>query len=835
MKRSGSKTHVEPVEERGSVRQVLLRLKGFCGIQTGMGREEVVVDFESLGDARLVAIAGPNGAGKTTLLDNMHPYRVMPSRAGGEAAGGFSFYEHLASPEALKELIWEHEGRRYRTQLLFRMNGRRKTEAYLHEWVGTSWQPVTLADGTIADGKTDTYDRCVERILGSAQTYFTSVFSAQGRRPLSDYRNAEIKALLADLLELDDVKEHGQRAADVAKHLKTALGERREALSRVDRQLAAEAAVAGRRAALEVSEGEAAKAQAQAAAALDKAQSEQARTAAEAALEADTLARRTRLMTERAAAEASLRDERRRLDAERMALQERSQRLQAAVNERDRANRRGLEALQARLAEAHTVLGKSKAVARARAHAARRVSVVAERSERVTTARERLARQQSIRATVSALEQQIEALRLEAGRLKLDESRLRSRFGLVEKVPCAGTDLAGRCSLLGDAREAQTMLPDAAAGMARVESQYVVARQALAESRSELQALAGAREQLLKAEAMERASHARLRADELTAAREGEISAAQRSAEALGRELQEIGRTPAGPTDGERGEIAHIESATSQLLERAARAQAELDDRLAKIDQALGALPATGASARLPALNQALEAAKARLAAANSDLQSSRSGLQSAIEAARRAQELGAESRALSGQVQAIEAEVSAWTLLAKAMSNDGVIALAIDDAGPTLAALANDLLLATYGGRFTVAIRTQVETAKGEAREGFEIEVFDAQTGQSKGVGVMSGGERVWINECLTRAVALYLAQNSGRRYQTLMSDEADGPLDLERKRMFMQLKREVLRIGGYEREYFVSQTQELTAMADAVIDMAAMSERQYDVVMTK
>ena len=84
-----------------------------------------------------------------------------------------------------------------------------------------------------------------------------------------------------------------------------------------------------------------------------------------------------------------------------------------------------------------------------------------------------------------------------------------------------------------------------------------------------------------------------------------------------------------------------------------------------------------------------------------------------------------------------------------------------------------------------------------------------------------MSGGERVWINECLTRAVALYLAQHSGRQYETLFSDEADGPLDPERKRMFMAMKREVLRLGGYVREFFVSQTPELTAMADVVIDL--------------
>jgi hypothetical protein len=61
----------------------------------------------------------------------------------------------------------------------------------------------------------------------------------------------------------------------------------------------------------------------------------------------------------------------------------------------------------------------------------------------------------------------------------------------------------------------------------------------------------------------------------------------------------------------------------------------------------------------------------------------------------------------------------------------------------------------------------------------------------------------------------ALPGAGNAGREYGTLFCDEADGPLDPDRKRMFMDMKREVIRLGGYQREFFVSQTPELTAMA--------------------
>jgi exonuclease SbcC len=163
--------------------------------------------------------------------------------------------------------------------------------------------------------------------------------------------------------------------------------------------------------------------------------------------------------------------------------------------------------------------------------------------------------------------------------------------------------------------------------------------------------------------------------------------------------------------------------------------------------------------------------------------------------------------------------------LLAKGLGNDGVIALTIDDAGPALAQIVNELLLACYGRRFTVEIRTQRALASGEMREGFEILVHDADTDSSKSVTVMSGGQKVWINECLTRGIALYLAQNAGQSYQTLSSDESDGPLDSERKLQFMRMKREVLRQGGYQREFFISQTPDLVAEADAIIDVVALA----------
>src|SRR5207237_9103150 len=142
---------------------------------------------------------GRNGRGKTTIMDNMTPFPTMPSRAGADGLGTFSYYDQVYLPESVKDLVWEHGGERYRSQVVFRLNGKKKTEAFLHVRRCDSWQPMRLDDGTVSDGKVDTYVQCVERILGSAETFFTSVCVAQGRRQLSAYKNGELRPLLADL------------------------------------------------------------------------------------------------------------------------------------------------------------------------------------------------------------------------------------------------------------------------------------------------------------------------------------------------------------------------------------------------------------------------------------------------------------------------------------------------------------------------------------------------------------------------------------------------------------------------------------------------------------
>ena len=804
-----------------------LHLKGFAGIRAGLGRDELTLDLAQLvGDAQLVAFAGPNGIGKTTVMDNLQPYRLLPSRASSFGPAGFSFYEHLVLPECVKELVWGHAGIRYRSTLVFRMNGRRKAEAYLHADENGQWVPAKLPDGTLSDGRAETYDVCVEALLGKPETFFTSVFAAQNRRPLSSYTPGEIKGLMVELLGLEQIRQTGEKASQVARLLKNTLDERRHAVSGfgdVDGRIASiETALA--RCNLDLTQRARDKATAQAQ--LEAAQARLSQISAERDTARTTGERRAVLATRLTAARAALAKGITALNQDREREVARLKQLAVELDEAHVLARQRLTTLNKRREEANAVLAQKPAIVAAIERAKTMVEAEAglRRALDATQAKHQACEAQS--KALAVLRTKAEGLRREAGDAALRAAGLKQRFGLTDAVPCRGTELQPRCQLLADAREAQVMLPSADAEVARIRvilDAVNVDIQTLEVNLNELGDVAAAMRAAQVA--LQTLAEERRRVEMLAALGPNLEQAEQRLAEYVTTE-EEIGASLALTRERCGRESEEAQNTIVAIAERA-NEQAE-DGRAAigTIEAELAGLPPAFDLRHLVSAEAALQTARAQLRGQDEvSLRATKeeASLQAELASARARSAEASKSRAA---VMHIEGELGWWNLLAKALGNDGVIALCVDDAGPELARLTNELLLGCYGPRFTVSIRTQIETVKKELREGFDVVVFDADTGQAKSVGVMSGGERIWINEALTRAIALYLARASGRHYETLFCDEADGALHSDRKRMFMQMKREVLRLGGYAREFFVSQTPELTQMADVVIDLVALTK---------
>jgi DNA repair protein SbcC/Rad50 len=801
---------------------------------SSLGRDTLTLDFERLADgAQLIAIAGANGRGKTTVMDNMHPYLTMPSRAAVAGPGGFSYYDHVCLPENEKDLTWAHEGRSYRSQVVIRLNGRRKTEAFLFILAEHGeWLPVTLADGTVSDGKVDTYARCVEALCGPADTFFTSVFSAQGKRQLSTYRNAEIKTLLADLLGQEEIRVIGQKASDTARLLKAGLVAVRHELAGLD---AERDRIGTERLRLDDAAPRVERAMGALRAtqrALETSQSRHITLVAERDQSKGTEARRAQLQSERRLLLDRATESTRALQSREQGERQRLQGLEQRIVQRRAHENSRWQALQQSRRQCLATLALAGAVRRALIRHPLAERLLALRSAQTVACRLQAQCLAQCQGAERLAEQKLQGIDRDAGKAALRAEELAHRFGLTREVPCAGTDLQGQCKLLGDAREAQQLIPNANGQITALAREKAQVQNELVAISQQRDALRSAPQALTRAEGREEAVRSRASRFALLVAKASEIAQAETTLANVAQELAALTapaagtRSPETPDEhAERQRIAAVQLALTDELKQHAR---RVQEGLGRIDELLAALPAPFDERRLSAAAQAV--ADARQAVTTAD----RAHL-AAVRDAQALEALSQQLQALAGRrvlvearVAHVETELGAWNLFARCMSNDGLIALAIDDAGPTLSGLANDLLLACYGPRFTVSIHTLVETGKGEQREGFDIVVHDGESGESKSVGLMSGGERVWINECLTRAVALYLAQHSGRRYTTLFCDEADGALDPDRKRMFMAMKREVLRLGGYEREFFVSQTPELTAVADAVIDLDALQARE-------
>jgi len=809
-----------------------LTLKGFRGIRAGLGRDVLSLDFEQLADgAELVAIAGANGRGKTTVMENMHPYLTMPSRAAA-GPGGFSYYDHVCLPENEKDLVWSHAGRTYRSQVVIRLNGRRKTEAFLFALSADgAWKPMALEDGTVAEGKVETYTRCVEAICGNADTFFTSVFSAQGKRQLSAYRNAEIKTLLADLLGQEEIRALGQEAAEIVRLLKLGLTAIRQEQSGLDDDAQR---IAGEQRRLEGAAGRVAQsltARQGAQSALDTARSQHAQLAAELEQSQGVELRRTQLQGECSAVIQAGTEAIEALKTQEQGESQRLERLEQRIAQRLIQERNRWQALHNQRQQCLKVLACAPTVRHAESRLSMAEQVLTLRLAQVGHWRQQSQRLSQCQASEHLVRQRLSGIEREAGQAALKAAELARRFGLAGVVPCAGTDLQGQCQLLGDAREAQALVPGAQAAIKRLADQKAVAQEELAVLNRQHEEIAAAPQKLAWAEHRAEVAGARSSRYALLAAKAGEQARTKNTLAEIDGELAALGSETSSCQQGTETPDELAERQQIGIARQAIAAQCEQQAKhyrttLERLKQTLAALPPPYDEQRLSESRIKMEEAAQSVAAAEQNYLGAVRNAENFAALAQQATALATRQAEVASRIAKVQSELGNWTLFVKCMSNDGLIALAIDDAGPALAGLANDLLLASYGPRFTVSILTQVETAKGEQKEGFDIQVHDGDSGESKSVGLMSGGERLWINECLIRAVALYIAQNTGRRYDALFSDEADGPLDPERKRMFMTMKRAVLCLGGYRREFYVSQTPELTAMADAVIDLEVWAQ---------
>lgn len=419
--------------------------------------------------------------------------------------------------------------------------------------------------------------------------------------------------------------------------------------------------------------------------------------------------------------------------------------------------------------------------------------------------------------------------------------------------PGVGAD-CGACRFLTDARAAAQQLEglrqalavadEAVLAAARLEADLGTARGAEDEAAGALRAVEALVREHAGVAAELAAARARVIAGEAAAARDTELGAelAGLRAELPGMlaDLEaadgkvvrlvaegQAARERQGGLAGADQRLRDLEAAQARLPERRAalaRLVADLEGRRA--EQAEVVVPADPADERLRAARarEATDAAGEAMMLARRLLGAQREA-QARVEGQRaELGDLAGEAAAIDQQRQALTRRRQGFRLIERALGRDGVQALEIDAAAPRVSALANDLLRASYGPRFTVELQT-IRPAEGnrKQREVFDVIVHDGERpGGPRAIESYSGGEAVLLDEALKLALALFNAERHGVQVATLWRDECDGKLDAENARRYPPMLRRAMQVGGFRNVFYVSHRDDVVAQADAVVHVA-------------
>lgn len=789
-------------------------LAGALGIHAGLGRDRIELDLSTIPeDALSVAIRGDNGTGKSTLLNlALTPWREPPQIIG-------TIYEQFG-PTGLRDLVWTHAGQRYWSRIEYKQTAKTKSQkATLKIDQDGAWVPVTLPDHTVSDGKSSTYDACLEHILGPQSLYYLAAFRAQNAPKLAEHDDP--KGLMRALLDLDEPANLAEQAKTVARELKRshaeikgqadALGQHAERIGGLEQDI--RDLMAGE------PERLAAKATATEQAALAKVDLEQA-----VAGDVD----RQRLVQQRAAVAQRLEQQTKTaasavLDAQTALTAARHRESGFAMDaERRLANLRAdLGTAQARVASAERTLAGRDAIAAAATLADDTQVKIAEAEQDLSARRSAVEHLRELASQVQALDAKQAHTAAEGKAMSERAKELDARAGFVAQVPCRGEGAFAACPALAEAKAAQGQIAEAQAAVEARRAEWNALNAQIKNLKAKTATLADDRATLAQAEAILGSLRLKLDAARATAAQASALALAEHHrTDALAEVATLTGRIAQAEQDGATQRTA-LTAEVQAAEDKLAAVQEDQQRAVAAVRAELDAIPE-------PDSDQIVESARLRLAQAETAVREAQAVIDTASAAqAQHAAEIGGLRRELDqgaatlAKATALESEIADWTLLALGLR--GVIDLSIEDAGPGIAALANRLLTDAYGPRFSVRIVTQHEQANGVVRETFDISVLDAESGLESSVLQKSGGESVWLDKALTDAVALYHQEAAGRHYECLFADEAEDGLTQERKQQFYCMDRAALELGRYQRKFFISHNPDAWALADHVIDLAA------------
>ena len=757
-------------------------LKGLFHYPSG-----ITIDAATLPEG-LIALVGPNGMGKTSVIESFFAtlYGEFPSRHKVALVDAFEGKDGYLETE-----FSEDDGTRCRIRV--------NVDAVKRVSDGVI-KIVTADDQThVNDGKISTMRLLADQYLPPAALVLASIFHAQNRYgAFSDLDKKGRRDLFAQLLGLDRYEQWAETArakalehekardkhAGVIAHLlPETTNEELERLEKLGNDLQAY---------LSTTEHDLAEAE------HDVAVTAEALATARAGADAYTAA--VRALAQSQALLSTTQAQIAKVKARVVSIAEAHEAGLAKIyTKRDRTKKE----LATKIRDQQALIARGDSIRSAEEQIADLTAEVESRKEILNAGRKVLADLDSELAAAALL------LRPFAGvDIKLEQARTNAE--LLTRVPCGGAGDFAACELLVSAKAAEQTIPL----LERTQSE----RDALLAKERHLQE----QRQAILPRIAAAEFDIRTRDDEIASLRPtARLAAALTAAEARVAELQqEIARA-------ETECVADVQDLTERTGQAISTAGAELAGAELQVSLHEGDIETHEAAKR------AHESAHKELVTAetNADVarrvsvacSADRARVQAQVVAFRERMDSFQQKReqrlALEKTVVQVETDLLEWQVLAKLCGREGLPMLEIDAAGPQVSALANDLLSACFGTRFTLELITQdVKKSDKGMKEVFELRVWDADRGgEAKDISLLSGGEKVIVEEALKSAVALFVNRRNERPLRTAFRDETTGALDPDNALHYVEMLRRLQERGGFSRIFFVSHNPEVYRLADA------------------
>jgi len=794
---------------------------------------EANIDFAQV---NIACLAGPNGAGKSSILDAI----LFALYGKTERADGADDLVRRGTQDMSVELTFMLSGQQYRVSRVRSLTGRGKSIMELAVWGQGGWQPMT--------GKTirETEAALQALLRMDYKTFISSVMILQGRADeFTRATPAERKTILGQILGLDIYDALQEAARLKARSIEGEIKALNSRLSEIKQQLAKRDEEKIREAKLLTRIQDLTRQIQTCNDRIAELQKNITILEAEAGKQKEFEAERRQLESEIASLQAERESLQKRsqqankmLEAEQDILKYASQyektkqqlailetklpRLQALEQEiknleqqRSQADRR-ITQIVTQIKGLEDILANRSALEQA---AIEYKEVMSDLETAETLAEQWQALSNQVKEAQFAYQKAAQDVKIKRQNLETEIANLERKVAMLADSGCLDPEKA-TCRFLADAQEAKVRLaqlipvheslmsgtaPEVkeVSRLKKEQSDLEVKRDALGydpKKRQQLKNLVAtlrpgaeqAAQLASKAELLEN-----LREQERQS-REG-LADIEKRQQSLGGEHQQLDRELASLAQM-RDALPKLERwakakeslpAAKQVVQEAQERDAWYESQLTGREKRLETIKAKltnckSTAAKLAELNGQMVLAQHELSGSQSELQDAQRQLGMVQQSLATFEQLRLEAGEIGVKVEQGMAEQWKYQMLVTAFGKNGVPALIIENAVPTIEAIANELLGLMSNGQMTVNMITQREKKTGGLSETLDIVINDGMGARE--YSTFSGAERFKVDLALRIAISEFLAQRAGSSVETLVIDEGLGALDPDGRNKFIE-----------------------------------------------